>query len=161
MFRLKSRSKLTSGQLLASTLYDERRFYATFAKDLKSAKNHVIIESPYLTVKRAMELAPIFKKLKRRGVIVRINTREPRHHDRNLRGQSIHAIKILKKVGVKVYLCSDFRHRKVAILDNSTLWEGSLNILSQSHSREVMRRTESAELCKQMLAFTGIRNKFW
>jgi len=161
MFRLKSRSKLSSSELLTSTLYDERRFYGAFAKDLRQAEYEVIIESPYLTAKRARQLAPIFKRLKKRGVRVRVNTREPRHHTRNLRIQSIQAIQILKKVGVKVYVCSDYRHRKVAIIDSTTLWEGSLNILSQSNSRELMRRTESAALCRQMLAFTGIKNKFW
>ncbi len=161
MFRFRASTKLPSNDLLNSALYDERYFYGAFMKDLKHVTSDVLIESPYLTVKRAKELAPIFKKLKKSHISVRINTREPKHHDRVLRAQSIQAIVILKKAGVKVYVCSDFRHRKIAILDKTILWEGSLNILSQSKSREIMRRTDSRTLCKQMLSFTGIQNKFW
>jgi hypothetical protein len=47
-------------------------------------------------------------------------------------------------------------HRKLAILDRSILWEGSLNILSQNSSSEIMRRIQSAELAWQMAHFTKL-----
>ncbi len=50
-------------------------------------------------------------------------------------------------------------HRKMAIIDDDTLWEGSLNILSQNDSCEIMRRIESESLARQMVTFTGI-NRF-
>ena len=53
------------------------------------------------------------------------------------------------------------RHRKLAIIDGQILWEGSLNILSQVLSREIMRRTNSIELAHQMIQFTKINNRFW
>lgn len=161
MFRLRRQSSVVTSDLLTSQLYDEKYFYQSFVHDLKAAKREVIIESPYLTIRRAQQLASIFKKLSKRGVKLRINTRTPTHHTRDLRIQSERSIILLKKVGVRVYVCSDHRHRKVAIIDGSILWEGSLNILSQSNSREVMRRIESVQLATQMLRFTNIRNKYW
>ena len=146
--------------LLCSRLFDEQSFYSAFVADLRRCNGQVVIESPYLTCRRSGELAKIFKKLRKRGVTVRVNTREPKHHTYNLRQQSLESIQVLKRAGVKVYLCNDYRHRKLAILDNRILWEGSLNILSQSNSREVMRRTESQELCRQMVSFTGLNRLF-
>jgi hypothetical protein len=161
MFSLLRHKKADPTPILTSTLCDEKSFYGLFAHDLKNCNWSVLIESPYLTVKRANDLAPLFKRLKRRGVSVRINTREPRHHTKRLCSEALDAIKILKKAGVKVYVCSDLRHRKLAIIDGELLWEGSLNILSQSRSREVMRRTQSADMCQQMIRFTGANRLFW
>jgi hypothetical protein len=48
-------------------------------------------------------------------------------------------------------------HRKLAVLDKHILWEGSLNILSNNGTCEVMRRIESRELAEQMVRFLGLR----
>ncbi len=56
-------------------------------------------------------------------------------------------------MGVQVLMCSGNHHRKLAILDRKVLWEGSLNILSQTRSREIMRRIKSQELAMQSLIF--------
>lgn len=144
-----------------TALFDERSFYFRFCKDLKAAKTEVIIESPFLTQKRTTELHDTFQELRKRGVAISVYTREPNHHEWLLRKESNAAIKVLRSADVRVFLCSDMRHRKLAIIDNNTLWEGSLNILSQSKSRELMRRTNSRALCLQILAFTGLTKKYW
>jgi hypothetical protein len=61
----------------------------------------------------------------------------------------------LQHMGVQV-LYTGYHHRKLAILDRAILYEGSLNILSQNKSSEVMRRIESVSLAWQMVRFTGI-----
>lgn len=48
-------------------------------------------------------------------------------------------------------------HRKIAVIDNEVLREGSLNMLSQWDSCEVMRRTESTLLSMLVLRFLGFR----
>jgi hypothetical protein len=42
------------------------------------------------------------------------------------------------------------------MIDGYILWEGSLNMLSQNGSKEVMRRIVSMELCQQMLRFIRV-----
>lgn len=147
--------------LLSSSLYDEHSFYKAFQNDLKHAKREVIIESPFIACKRTDRLLYVLRKLSRRGVTVRINTRNPRHHDRELRIQAWISIKKLRNAGVRVKFYNDYRHRKLAVIDQEILWEGSLNILSQSYSKEVMRRTVSTALCRQMIRFTGLNRRFW
>ena len=161
MFRLLRRKSVMGEDLLKSSLFDETTFYKAFANDLRSANKSVIIESPYLTERRAIQFSKLFKKLKKRGVSVRINTRNPRHHDKTLEIQAWRAMKILRTNGAKVYICSDMRHRKLAVIDDCILWDGSLNILSQSRSKEIMRRTDSATLCRQMVTFTNLRGWCW
>lgn len=162
MFRLK-RSNFVSGEgLLESRLFDESTFYKAFAKDLNQATSAAIIESPYLTERRAIQFSRLFKRLHdKKGIKIRVNTRNPKHHDKLLEIQAWKAIKVLRDNGVKVCTYNDMRHRKIAIIDNQVLWEGSLNILSQAHSKEIMRRTISKDLCRQMLSFTKVSSKHW
>jgi len=160
MFKLFHESKHQSTELLTSTLYDEHSFYKAFARDLKRAKHSVIIESPFMTKGRVLQLVPTLNKLQKRGIGVRVNTRHPRCHDGFLYYQSWQAAGVLREYGVKVRFYQDMRHRKLAIIDDHILWEGSLNILSHKNSREIMRRTDSAKLCKQMIAFTGVNRWF-
>jgi hypothetical protein len=47
-------------------------------------------------------------------------------------------------------------HRKLAIIDRRLLWEGSLNMLSQNDSCEIMRRIESNSLATQMIHFARL-----
>ena len=158
MFRLK---KANNKDLLRSQLSSERTFYKAFIKDLKSAESSVIVENPYLTERRALQFSKLFSKLKKRGTKVRIYTRLPNHHNKTLEIQAWKAILVLRHSGVKVKLCSDLRHRKLAVIDEEVLWEGSMNILSQNRSCEIIRRTESEELSKQLLKFIGLKRRFW
>jgi hypothetical protein len=158
MFKILRKKTVQGHDLLLSKLYDEVTFYNAFMGDLRGSQRSVIIESPYLTERRALQFAKLLKKLKKRGVSVRINTRNPRHHDKTLEIQAWKAIKVLRQYGVRVYLYSDMRHRKLAIIDGCILWDGSLNILSQARSKEIMRRTNSVILCKQMVSFTRLWN---
>ena len=56
-------------------------------------------------------------------------------------------------MGVQTLLCVDNHHKKLAILDRKILWERSLNILSQTHSREIIRRIENQEFTIAMFVF--------
>lgn len=147
--------------LLTSKLFDDRTFYKSFICDLKNAKLEVIIESPYMTVTRLAVLMPILKKLIKKGVKVKVHTRYPGHHDEFMRIQAWVAIKSLKNIGVKVKFFNNYLHRKTAVIDEKILWEGSLNIFSQSNSREIMRRIESEQLTKQMMQFLGLKKYYW
>lgn len=155
MFRLFNRPA-TSADLPTSKLYDQDTFYPAFLQDLAKCRSEVIIECPFITGRRLKTLLPTLEKLKAHRVRVAINTRDPRTHDESYRQDDAHeAIARLQHMGVQV-LYTGNHHRKIAILDRSILYEGSLNILSQNDSCEVMRRVESTQLAWQMIRFIGI-----
>lgn len=62
----------------------------------------------------------------------------------------------MQNVGIEV-LITVGHHRRLAIIDKGILWEGSLNILSQNDSCELMRRINSDKAVKEILQFTGIK----
>jgi hypothetical protein len=144
--------------LQASDLFDQNTFYASFLADLRHCKYEAVIESPFITTNRAGSLLPTFKKMRSRGIRIVLNTRHPREHTAPYDTQAWLAIDTLQSLGVEV-LFTGGHHRKLAIIDRTILWEGSLNILSQNDSCEIMRRSKSAALATQIIKFTGI-NKF-
>jgi len=155
MFKI-FKKQVDPAPLLSSELFDEHSFYNAFSKDIRTAYTRIIIESPYITSRRAQEISPLLNKAVNRGVKVTIYTRNPYHHDGILVTESINGIGILREAGVTVITCVDMRHRKLAMIDGYILWEGSLNMLSQNGSKEVMRRSVSNELCQQMLSFIRV-----
>lgn len=98
-------------------------------------------------------LQPVFERLIRRNVNVYVFTRDPREHSDTYEIQSEEAIQCFEELGVQVFLCIGNHHRKLAILDRKILWEGSLNILSQIKSREIMRRIEDENATQEMFNF--------
>lgn len=157
MLRL-NRSKNTLSDLITSSLFDEKTFYKTFIEDLLRCKEEVIIESPFITCERMRTFTPVFRKLLDRGVKITIVTRDPKEHREDYAIQVEREILDFEVMGIQTLLCTGNHHRKLAILDQKILWEGSLNILSQTKSREIMRRIESHELTMQMFDFLKLKN---
>lgn len=141
--------------LASSSLLNQNDFYGVLIKDLSKAKHEVIIESPFMSLKRLNYLIPIFRQLTRRGVRVIINTKPFEEQDAGYSSQAEECIALLVELGVEV-LITGGHHRKLAIVDRQILYEGSLNILSQNDSCEIMRRICSEQLAIQMINFVGI-----
>ena len=136
-----------------SSLYDEVGFYNAFLSDLEVCRNDVIIESPYITVERMELFHPVFENLINRGIKIFVITRDPQEQGESLALQSEAEISWFENKGIQTLMCAGNHHRKLAIIDRKILWEGSLNILSHKHSREIMRRLEGSEVTLEMINF--------
>lgn len=139
--------------MFKSSLFDEKTFYQRFIKDLLGCQKEVIVESPFISSERMKMLYPVFEKLVKRGIKVYILTRDPKEHNNSFGQQSESEIQRFEVIGAQVFICTGNHHRKLAILDRKILWEGSLNILSQVKSREIMRRISSKKLALEMFNF--------
>jgi hypothetical protein len=90
--------------------------------------------------------------MRSRQVNIIVNTRHPTEHETPYDTQAWKAIEQMQDMGIKVLFTGGL-HRKLAIVDHSVLWEGSLNVLSQNDSCEVMRRIESPQMAWEMVSF--------
>jgi hypothetical protein len=138
-------------------LFDESGFYEKFMADLTDCKREVIIESPYITSSRMDYLRSAFDALISRDVKVYIITRDPIEHEERMRYHATNEILKCKEIGLNMILLHGNHHRKIAIIDRNILWEGSLNILSQNTSIEIMRRTESKQYTSSMFDFLNYK----
>lgn len=137
-------------------LYSEQTFYKAFVQDIKHSTQSIVIESPYITQRRFKSLLPHLSAARKRGVHIIVNTRNPLEHDAQYIDSAFNAVLAMQQIGIKV-LYTVRLHRKLAIIDKQYTWEGSLNILSQNDSSEIMRRTDSLDQAKQLSRFIGIR----
>lgn len=138
----------------SSQLFDENGFYRKFLKDLEACQSELIIESPYVTTSRMEILLPVFQRLLHKKIKIQIVTRDPSEHENELfRHQATNELLFCKDLGIDVVFQKGFHHRKLAIIDKAILWEGSLNILSYSKSKEIMRRLEGGDHAQEMIDF--------
>jgi hypothetical protein len=126
---------------VSGELHTEKNFWAQFLQDIKTVKERLIILSPFLTVRRSSVLMDYFRAMVGRAIEVRVYTRPKNQQSGEMESQADIVIEQLRAIGVKV-IERPSMHQKVAILDKSIAWEGSLNILSHRDSGEQMRRFE-------------------
>lgn len=139
-----------------SSIFDETNFYQNFTRDMLLAEKEVIIESPFLTSERVSKFLPLFEHLKAKGVRIYVITRHPSAHTGLMKDQAEIEAKNLEDMGI-IVLPMGRAHRKVSLIDRRILWEGSLNILSQRRSEEIMRRFSGEEVAKQIMNFLGLQ----
>ena len=142
-------NSLYTSALCTSLLFDNETFYKAFIGDLRRANQNIYIESPFITRKRMGMLLTILRQARQRGIQITVNTRPPSEHDDKYIDQAYESVQDMQSIGIKV-LYTVKHHRKIAIIDDEILWEGSLNILSQSDSCELMRRSVSSSIVRQM-----------
>lgn len=147
--------KCHSPYMVSSQLYNEHTFYKAFIRGLACCRTEAIIESPFMTTQRINMLLPYFRKAITHGAKVTVNTRHPQEHDEYMHTESERSIAILQDIGVEI-LFTGGHHRKLAIFDRATLWEGSLSALSQNNICEIMRRIDSESLAERMIKYFGI-----
>ncbi len=145
--------------LRISDLFNEKTFYRAFIKDILAAKKEVIIYSPFVTKFRADFFKSVFEKLKDKNIEIFIFTRPIEDYDTMFQPQIRRALEDCEKLGVNVFYLSGSIHEKVAVIDREILWEGSLNILSQRASREMMRRTADEPMAMQIISYLNLGSK--
>ncbi len=138
------------------SLYNERTFYIDFTKDVMRAKREVVIYSPFVSTYRSARFKRTLTLLKERNIDLFIFTRRIEDYDPSQQKQAEEAINQYKAMGAHVSCLYGSIHEKVAIIDREVLWEGSLNILSQRTSREIMRRTVSETSATQVMVYLGL-----
>lgn len=137
--------------------FDQDTFYPAFISDLENCRQEVIIESPFITSKRMQTLWPIFNSLINRNIKIYVITRDPKEHSSKYEYQSETEIQAMENSGIQVLICSGNHHRKIAIIDRTIVWQGSLNILSQIQSKEFMQRTNNRYFAKNLFDFLNYK----
>jgi hypothetical protein len=140
-------------------LYNEKTFYPAFSHDLLRAEKEVVIYCPFISKYRSEYFRRIFERLKSRNIAVFIFTRSIEDHELLTRSEIKSALGDYEELGACIIYLPGLIHAKTAIIDRKILWDGSLNILSQRQSREMMRRTEDEDMAKQVMEHLGLNKK--
>lgn len=121
--------------------FDQVDFVDQFGGDLRAARLSIIVQSAFLSVQRIEKFAIVLAQKINSGVRVCAFIQEPSDWPRRGVVGSLDVVTIgrlrvfeasvemLQSLGVHVNLRQRI-HAKVAVVDHSILWDGSLNILS-------------------------------
>jgi phosphatidylserine/phosphatidylglycerophosphate/cardiolipin synthase-like enzyme len=146
-------------ELQKGNLFNEKTFYHTFVKDMLAAKKEIIIYSPFVSKFRSEFFRRTLIELRKRNVPVFIFTRPLEDHDYLMRAEITCALKDYEESGAQITYLPGYVHEKLAIIDREILWEGSLNILSQRESREMMRRILDEISTEETMSYLGLDKK--
>lgn len=138
-------------------VFDHKNFYAKLDQDLKQARFLVIIQSPFMTLRRVEKLKFIFSDCAARGVRVCVFTQriekkfltEEEYASKSNTLKTV--INALFSMGVHVSKVPKI-HEKLVIIDEQIFWDGSLNPLSYRDTTERMTRWESREKVLSVVA---------
>lgn len=142
----------TSNSACWTHLCSEKEFWNVFSADLNSCSFSLVIVSPFVTNDATWKVVGELNELKRRNVRITIYTRPP-EEQQNRYGFNL-ARRRLEKLGVDLRLVSKI-HQKLAVIDDTTWWEGDLNILGSRDWHAQMRRFQGKE-ARHLLAELSI-----
>ncbi len=144
-------------------VFNHRNFYREFDRDLQEARFLVIIQSPFMTLKRVKNLNPILADCVARKVRVCVFTQEI---DSRFSTAEDYAEKIatlnavsdkLLSIGIHINKVPKI-HEKLVVIDENILWEGSLNPLSYFDTSERMTRWQCSEQVRSALTMHNLTN---
>jgi hypothetical protein len=123
----------------------QEHFYPLLVRDIDTARERVVIYSPFLTPDRVAMIEPHLRAAVERGVPIYLITKTIEERNVSHRETSREIEGILRRWGVSV-LHKFHMHEKLVFIDEELLWSGSLNALSFTDTQEVMERRVSREV---------------
>ncbi len=142
-------------------IYDAIGFYKAFMDDIDKATSRVVIFSPFIARKRMSKLIGTLKSAVGRGVEVYLIVRSPKE-DSARYTDIIQLIDETRANGIKIIMATEHSgihkgfHEKIALIDNSVFYFGSLNILSHSDSSESMFAFTNPETISDLVKYFKI-----
>jgi AAA domain/PLD-like domain len=131
-----------------SDIHDERSFYDQFARLLSAAQYSVWLWSAWVA-SRVRTLLPLLKEAVDRGVQVTVFVRDP-SDTLQKKKHFAEALAELRSVVPRVVEVN-VTHEKAVVIDEHTVMFGSLNVLSQQRSREVMVTMRGRHWARKLL----------
>ena len=139
----------------ADAIFDSDSYRPIFERDLTEAAESIMISSPTLSRNRVNQLITLVQTGQERGVKVAVITWHP---DVYRYGKDEHRLNMLENLcaaGCEVRLAQD-NCRHFAVIDETIVWYGSMNLLSRDDVEDNIMRLESREVAEELLGKT-----FW
>ncbi|MEU3992283.1 AAA domain-containing protein [Streptomyces platensis] len=128
---------------------DERDFYDTFSGEIRQARQSLWLWAPWVA-NRIRSLLPELRAAADRGVEIRVFIRDDT--DQLQRKDTSQALIADLRSVAHTVIPMHVMHQKIAVIDERTVMLGSLNVLSQSRTREVMLTMRGAYFARKLLA---------
>ena len=131
-------------------IFDKSNFYPVFSNDINHAKREILIVSPFVTRRRTQQIIRDLTPALIKNVKVTVVTRPAEDFQNKDLTAWQDAIKHLETSGIHLIFKPNI-HQKFAIIDQKTVWYGSINLLSYGSAEETMMRIESNKIAFELM----------
>ena len=139
---------ITSASL--DIIFDKDSFLPVFSNDLAGAKKEILIVSPFVRKRRSMQMLQHLRIALDRGIRAIVVTRPVEAFKAKDRILLQRVLEELKNNDISVVFKSNI-HQKFAIMDQKTVWYGSINLLSYGSAQESIMRIESSNIANELI----------
>ncbi|MGA3282543.1 MAG: DEAD/DEAH box helicase family protein [Smithella sp.] len=129
-------------------IFDNNNFLPVYKNDLVNATREILIVSPFVTKRRALQMLELMSVALDQKVKVTIMTRPAT--DFKDKPALEDTLSVLKTAGVNL-VCKSNIHQKYAVIDQRIVWYGSINLLSFGRAEESIMRLNSPNIANELM----------
>jgi len=134
----------------ANIIFDNTNFFPVYHNDLMNAGREVIIVSPFVTRRRALQMLPTLEAALAKRVSVVVVTRPADTYKEKNRLVLKESLSSLQASWVRLVFRANI-HQKFAVIDQKVVWYGSINLLSYGSAQESLMRLASPNIAQELL----------
>lgn len=138
-YRIRNNEAFDSLFPITDVIYDGQNFESPFITDLSKAKQSVVVSCPKVKIGRHSQIADRLADLMANGIEIVLYTKEENEDTISLQHQGISVI------------YKDHLSLHAAIIDKSTIWYGSVNILGYRSLEDNLIRFRNPEIASNLL----------
>ena len=146
-------AEVVDKQEVSNSIFDGIGYWEVFEKDVLSAEKSLVISSPFLSSRKVGWLVSQSEALQQRGVTIKLFALSPEAYPED--GQEHHKelLNQLVASGIEVNLQNRY-HERYAVIDQSLVWYGSMNLLSNGSEENSLMRIVSPTIAAELLERT-------
>ena len=144
-------SEVVDKQEVSNSIFDGLGYWTVFEKDVLSVAKSIVISSPFLSSRKVEWLVEQSETLQKRGVTITVFSLRPDEYPEDGREHHTDLLRRLASAGVCVKTQSHC-HERYAVIDQSLVWYGSMNLLSNSKEDDSLMRIVSPSIAAELLA---------
>ena len=131
-------------------IFNRDNFLPVFSNDALSAKEEILIVSPFIRKRRTLQMIQCLKVAVENKAHVIVLTRPVEDFKEKERIALRGTLDQLRNGGINIVFRPNI-HQKFAIMDKKIVWYGSINLLSFGSSQESIMRIESSNIANELI----------
>ena len=129
------------------SIFDSHTFFPLYSADILSAKNEILIASPFLSKRRTISALNYLSTTMAKVTVV---TKPSDNYSEKDGVKIAECIELLKQHGI-VVKTKNRVHLKYAIIDQHIVWYGSINLLGYGATEESIMRIDNIDISRELL----------
>ena len=137
-------------QEVSNSIFDSTGYWEVFEKDVLSTAKNIVVSSPYLSLRKVEWLINQSEILQKRGVTITVFSLSPEAYPEDGREHHGELLERLTSAGICVKT-QNHCHERYAVIDQSLVWYGSMNLLSKGREDDSLMRIVSPSIAVELL----------